>query len=95
LKLFNGDISIYGNDHSKAAHGLLKDVAKYTGDFRAINEIFVKSKLHRDHWIEKWERLRNSEILKAIDAAKADGTLKMYKKKCIVYKSEDADVKFE
>ena len=63
--LFNGDISLYNNDHSSADLALCNMLAFWTGkDANKIDEFFRKSVLYR----EKWNRAdyRNSTIAKAI-----------------------------
>ena len=51
-RLYNGDISGNGNDHSSADLALCNILAFYTKDFHIIDSIFKSSSLYR----EKWDR---------------------------------------
>jgi putative DNA primase/helicase len=51
-RLYDGDISGYGNDHSSADLALCNMLAFYTQNFHTIDSIFKSSGLYR----EKWDR---------------------------------------
>ena len=52
--LFNGDISKYDNDHSRADLALCSYLARYTnGNIERIDRMFRQSKLMRDKWDEQ------------------------------------------
>jgi hypothetical protein len=53
-RLFNGDISDYGNDHSAADLGLCGHFAFYSsGSAEVLDTMFRRSKLLRDKWNER------------------------------------------
>lgn len=55
MRLFNGDMSAYGNDHSSADLALCKILAFWTScDANQIDRIFRQSQLYRDKWDRKW-----------------------------------------
>jgi hypothetical protein len=65
-RVLTGDISEYGHDRSAAVYGALQLLArKHAGDAEQIQEEFEGSALCAD-WGEKWNRLGESEIQKAV-----------------------------
>jgi len=57
FRLFNGDMSAYGDDHSRADAALCQYLAFWTGcDKMQMDRIFRRSKLIR----EKWDQKRNA-----------------------------------
>lgn len=55
-RLFNGDMSDYGDDHSRADYNMCKILAFWTGcDKQQMDRVFRKSGLMRD----KWDQRRN------------------------------------
>lgn len=72
-RLFGGDISAYGDDHSRADIALCTHLAFWTnGNFERIDMLFRMSKLFR----KKWERhdYRRSTITRAIQHCSAGYT---------------------
>lgn len=68
-----GDIGAYDNDRSSAVHGALQLLArKHGGDREAIQEEFEGSVLCAD-WGEKWNRLADKEIDKAVERWEENG----------------------
>jgi len=69
----SGDLTEYGNDRSSAVHGVLQLLArKHAGDREAIQEEFETSQLRED-WGDKWERLGEKEMDKAIERWEENG----------------------
>lgn len=66
-RLFRGDLSGHGNDHSAADYDLCRHLAYYAGDANEIDRLFRQSALYR----EKWDRddYRDQTIQKALGAA--------------------------
>ena len=55
MRLFNGDMSAYGNDHSAADMAMCKILAFWTGcNPDQMDRIFRQSELMRDKWERKW-----------------------------------------
>ena len=55
MRLFNGDMSEYGNDHSAADMAMCKILAFWTGcDPVQMDRIFRQSALMRDKWERRW-----------------------------------------
>ena len=55
MRLYNGDMSAYNNDHSAADMALCKILAFWTGcDTARMDRIFRQSALMRDKWERKW-----------------------------------------
>ena len=69
-KLFSGDTSDYGNDHSRADEALCDILAFYTKDPKLIDAVFRQSGLMRDKWGEprgKNQTIGSITIAKAIN----------------------------
>lgn len=55
MKLYNGDMSAYSNDHSAADMGMCKILAFWTGcDTAQMDRIFRSSALMRPKWERRW-----------------------------------------
>jgi putative DNA primase/helicase len=65
LKLFNGDIQGY-HSASEAIFALLLILSFYTKDRNQLDSLLRQSGLYSGEWIEKWHRLGDSQIEKAI-----------------------------
>jgi hypothetical protein len=66
-RLYRGDLSGHGNDHSAADYDLCRHLAYYAGDASEIDRLFRQSALYR----EKWDRddYRDRTIQQALGAA--------------------------
>lgn len=55
MRLYNGDMSAYNNDHSAADMAMCKILAFWTGcDIARMDRIFRQSALMRDKWERRW-----------------------------------------
>jgi len=72
-RALSGDLSEYRGDRSAAVHGALQFLArKHQGDREAMEEEFCASQLCSD-WGEKWNRLCENELSKAIERWRENG----------------------
>jgi len=70
-----GDLSAYGQDHSKAVFAWLAIVAYYTKDKAQVDRLFKASALYAGDWARgKWERLQDADQWTKIEMSVGDAS---------------------
>lgn len=70
-----GDLSAYGQDHSKAVFAWLAIIAYYTKDKAQVDRLFKQSALYAGEWARgKWERLQDADQWTKIEMSVGDAS---------------------